>query len=149
MALSYTDRKGRSSDCTVLPYGLVAHSGRWYLTGADPAGGEVSTFRLDRIAAMTVQSGSFVVPAEFGPAAIVLDSSPARRGPTMYRCGSTAASSTFAAISRPVSRPCPRSRPRGTPDDDPRTDTGETCSDGSSAAAARRKHRMGPCPDPD
>ncbi|MFJ1975590.1 helix-turn-helix transcriptional regulator [Streptomyces sp. NPDC087903] len=74
VAINYTDRKGRSSDRTVLPYGLVAHSGRWYLTGADPAVGEVRTFRLDRIAAMTVQSGSFTVPAGFDPAATVLDS---------------------------------------------------------------------------
>ncbi len=74
VAINYTDRKGRSSDRTVWPYGLVAHSGRWYLTGADPAGGEVRTFRLDRINTMTVQAGSFVAPAEFDPAATVLDS---------------------------------------------------------------------------
>lgn len=74
VAMSYTDRKGRDSDRTVLPYGLVAHAGRWYLTGADPADGEVRTFRLDRIAAMSVRSGSFAVPAEFDPAATVLDS---------------------------------------------------------------------------
>ncbi|MFI6338742.1 helix-turn-helix transcriptional regulator [Streptomyces sp. NPDC050535] len=72
--ISYTDRKGRSSDRTVLPYGLVAHSGRWYLTGADPSGGEVRTFRLEGIAAMSVRSGSFTVPADFDPAATVLDS---------------------------------------------------------------------------
>ncbi|MFF8790686.1 helix-turn-helix transcriptional regulator [Streptomyces sp. NPDC015125] len=76
VALTYTDRKGRSSDRTVLPYGLVAHSGRWYLTGADPAAGEgeVRTFRLDRITAATVQPGSFVVPADFDPVTTVLDS---------------------------------------------------------------------------
>ncbi|MCB5908843.1 helix-turn-helix transcriptional regulator [Streptomyces pinistramenti] len=77
VAVTYTDRKGRSSDRTVLPYGLVAHSGRWYLTAADPTAGddgEIRTFRLDRIAAMTVQSGSFVVPESFDPAATVLDS---------------------------------------------------------------------------
>lgn len=39
VAITYTDRKGRSTDRTVLPYGLVAHSGRWYLTGVDPADG--------------------------------------------------------------------------------------------------------------
>ncbi|MER5466427.1 WYL domain-containing protein [Streptomyces sp. NPDC002668] len=44
MAINCTDRKGRSSDRTVLPYGLVAHSGRWYLL-ADPAGEEVRTSR--------------------------------------------------------------------------------------------------------
>ncbi|WP_405782907.1 helix-turn-helix transcriptional regulator [Streptomyces sp. NBC_00859] len=73
VVIRYTDRKGRSSERTVLPYGLVAHSGRWYLTGADPAGQEVRTFRLDRIASMTVQSGSFVTPADFDPAATVLE----------------------------------------------------------------------------
>ncbi|MFD4552783.1 helix-turn-helix transcriptional regulator [Streptomyces sp. NPDC058469] len=74
VAIGYTDRKGRASDRTVLPYGLVAHAGRWYLTGADPADGEVRTFRLDRITAMNVRPGSFAVPAEFDPAAAVLDS---------------------------------------------------------------------------
>ncbi|MFJ5303016.1 helix-turn-helix transcriptional regulator [Streptomyces sp. NPDC088350] len=73
VAIAYTDRKGRDSDRTVLPYGLVAHAGRWYLTGADPADGEVRTFRLDRITAMSVRSGSFDVPADFDPAATVLD----------------------------------------------------------------------------
>lgn len=74
VAIGYTDRKGRGSDRTVLPYGLVAHAGRWYLTGADPADGEVRTFRLDRITGMSVRPGSFAVPDEFDPAATVLDS---------------------------------------------------------------------------
>ncbi|MFE3883316.1 helix-turn-helix transcriptional regulator [Streptomyces lydicus] len=76
VALTYTDRKGQRSDRTVLPYGLVAHSGRWYLTGADPAAGEgeVRTFRLDRITAAAVQPGSFDVPPAFDPVTTVLDS---------------------------------------------------------------------------
>jgi len=74
VAIGYTDRKGRTSERTVLPYGLVAHAGRWYLTGAGPADGEVRTFRLDRVTALRVGSGSFDVPAEFDPAATVLDS---------------------------------------------------------------------------
>ena len=74
VGIGYTDRKGRGSDRTVLPYGLVAHAGRWYLTGADPADGEVRTFRLDRITSMTVRSGSFAVPDDFDPAATLLNS---------------------------------------------------------------------------
>ncbi|MFG3254626.1 helix-turn-helix transcriptional regulator [Streptomyces sp. NPDC048172] len=76
VALTYTGRAGRRSERTVLPYGLVAHSGRWYLTGVDPDAGdaEVRTFRLDRIAAMDVRPGSFAVPAGFDPVATVLDS---------------------------------------------------------------------------
>jgi predicted DNA-binding transcriptional regulator YafY len=73
VTIGYTDRKGRDSDRTVLPYGLVAHAGRWYLTGADPADGTVRTFRLDRVTAVRVRSGSFDVPADFDPAATVLD----------------------------------------------------------------------------
>ncbi|MGY1435304.1 helix-turn-helix transcriptional regulator [Streptomyces reniochalinae] len=75
VALTYSDRRGRVSDRTVLPYGLVAHSGRWYLTAADRAAGdgEVRTFRLDRITALSVQSGSFEIPAGFDPVATVLD----------------------------------------------------------------------------
>ena len=41
---------GRRSERTLHPYGIVAHSGRWYVTGTDTAIGEDRTFRLDRIA---------------------------------------------------------------------------------------------------
>ncbi|MFJ9471729.1 helix-turn-helix transcriptional regulator [Streptomyces caniferus] len=91
VTLNYTDRKGRSTDRTVLPYGLVAHSGRWYLTAATPAtpatpadtagpaasaasaGEEIRTFRLDRITSLTVQPGSFTVPPDFDPVTALLD----------------------------------------------------------------------------
>ncbi|GAA1695798.1 WYL domain-containing protein [Streptomyces yatensis] len=72
VALSYTAWKGRRSERTVHPYGIVAHSGRWYVTGADSASGEVRTFRLDRIESATVLPGSFEVPVGFDPAARVL-----------------------------------------------------------------------------
>jgi predicted DNA-binding transcriptional regulator YafY len=42
VALGYTDRRGRSSERTVWPYGLVAHGGRWYLTAAAPPTGPVA-----------------------------------------------------------------------------------------------------------
>ncbi|TCK24958.1 putative DNA-binding transcriptional regulator YafY [Pseudonocardia endophytica] len=71
VAISYTDRDGRSSERTVEPYGLVAHSGRWYVTGADSASGDVRTFRLDRITAPAVRSGTFDVPDGFDPSAHV------------------------------------------------------------------------------
>ncbi|MFF7638245.1 helix-turn-helix transcriptional regulator [Kitasatospora sp. NPDC008050] len=71
--IGYTDRQGRDSVRVVRPYGLVAHTGRWYLTGADPGSGELRNFRLDRITAMAVQPGSFEVPAGFDPVAAVLD----------------------------------------------------------------------------
>jgi predicted DNA-binding transcriptional regulator YafY len=72
VAVSYTTRDGRQSERTVHPYGIVVHSGRWYVTGADSASGEVRTFRLDRIETATVLPGSFDIPAGFDPAARVL-----------------------------------------------------------------------------
>ncbi|MFD2422723.1 helix-turn-helix transcriptional regulator [Amycolatopsis pigmentata] len=72
VAIAYTAWNGRRSERTVHPYGIVAHSGRWYVTGADSARGEVRTFRLDRIESTTTAPGSFEVPAGFDPEAHVL-----------------------------------------------------------------------------
>lgn len=90
--LDYTDSLGRRTSRTVHPYGIVAHSGRWYVTAVDPsvpgAGepstdgepgeegsgrrGAVRTFRVDRIEAVTPLPGSFEVPAGFDPAGTLL-----------------------------------------------------------------------------
>jgi predicted DNA-binding transcriptional regulator YafY len=70
--ISYTGRHGRRGERVVHPYGIVAHSGRWYVTGADSASGEVRTFRLDRVAHVTVSDSVFEVPTGFDPAAQVL-----------------------------------------------------------------------------
>jgi predicted DNA-binding transcriptional regulator YafY len=75
VALTYTDRDGRTSERTLFPYGIVAHSGRWYLAAADPAAGpdgEARTFRLDRISAPAVRAGTFVPPDGFDAAAHVV-----------------------------------------------------------------------------
>lgn len=64
-AITYTDRAGRASDRTINPYGIVAHSTRWYVTGADSTSGEIRTFRLDRVSAPTIRQGTFDVPDEF------------------------------------------------------------------------------------
>lgn len=72
--ISYRDRAGRRSGRTLHPYGLVAHAGRWYVTGADSASGEVRTFRLDRIEQAQIIHGTFAVPDGFAPADAVLTS---------------------------------------------------------------------------
>jgi predicted DNA-binding transcriptional regulator YafY len=72
LTVDYGDSRGRSSTRTVLPYGIVAHSGRWYLTGADRADGEVRAFRVDRITAVRSLPDTFQVPAGFDPAGVVL-----------------------------------------------------------------------------
>jgi predicted DNA-binding transcriptional regulator YafY len=63
VAFRYEDRNGRRSQRTMLPFGIVAHSGRWYVTGTDSLSGEVRTFRLDRITFPTVLPQTFDVPA--------------------------------------------------------------------------------------
>ncbi|MBB4743715.1 putative DNA-binding transcriptional regulator YafY [Actinoplanes octamycinicus] len=54
------------------PYGLVVHSGRWYVIGLDTAAGEERTLRLDRISEARGLPGTFVPPADFDPAARLL-----------------------------------------------------------------------------
>ncbi len=72
VSIRYTARGGRRSERTFHPYGLVAHSGRWYVTGADPGIGEDRTLRLDRIADARILPGSFEPPVGFEPAQQVL-----------------------------------------------------------------------------
>jgi predicted DNA-binding transcriptional regulator YafY len=63
VAISYTARDGHRSERVLHPYGLVAHAGRWYVTGTDPAIGQDRTFRLDRITDARTRPGSFESPA--------------------------------------------------------------------------------------
>ncbi|MFE0022273.1 helix-turn-helix transcriptional regulator [Amycolatopsis sp. NPDC059021] len=70
--LAYTASHGGASERVVQPYGVVAHSGRWYVTGFDSASGEVRTFRVDRITSVETREGTFDVPAGFDSAERVL-----------------------------------------------------------------------------
>ncbi|MCX3058264.1 helix-turn-helix transcriptional regulator [Streptomyces beihaiensis] len=72
VSIRYTDREGRRSERILHPYGIVAHSGRWYVTGKDARIGEDRTFRLDRVAAARTLPGSFEAPEGPGPAQRVL-----------------------------------------------------------------------------
>lgn len=72
VAISYAASDGRRSERTIHPFGIVAHSGRWYATGADSASGQTRTFRLDRILHAQPQAGSFDVPDGFDAAEHVL-----------------------------------------------------------------------------
>ncbi|WP_432093313.1 helix-turn-helix transcriptional regulator [Streptomyces sp. bgisy100] len=72
ISIRYTAGDGRRSERTLHPYGVVAHSGRWYVTAADLSAGEDRTFRLDRITGVRVLPGSFEPPAGIDPAERVL-----------------------------------------------------------------------------
>ncbi|MFD7769193.1 helix-turn-helix transcriptional regulator [Streptomyces sp. NPDC059787] len=72
VSIRYTDRDGGRSERTLHAYGIVAHAGRWYVTGKDARIGEDRTFRLDRIADARTLPGSFEAPVGPGPAQRVL-----------------------------------------------------------------------------
>ncbi|WP_031465587.1 helix-turn-helix transcriptional regulator [Sciscionella sediminilitoris] len=72
--LGYLAGHGGASERVVHPYGIVTHSGRWYLTGFDSASEQVRTFRVDRISSVGLRAGTFAVPEGFDPAQRVLTS---------------------------------------------------------------------------
>ncbi|MET9351719.1 WYL domain-containing protein [Streptomyces sp. NPDC006617] len=75
LAIRYTGGRrggGGRGERTLYPYGLVAHAGRWYVTGRDLSVGAERTFRLDRIDGARVLPGTFEPPPGPGPAERVL-----------------------------------------------------------------------------
>ncbi|MFF4814300.1 helix-turn-helix transcriptional regulator [Kitasatospora sp. NPDC001309] len=72
VSLHHTGRDGRRTERTLHAYGIVAHAGRWYVTGRDALIDEDRTFRLDRIADARTLPGSFDVPDGPDPADRVL-----------------------------------------------------------------------------
>jgi predicted DNA-binding transcriptional regulator YafY len=72
VAMSYTNWRGTPTERRFDPYGLVLHTGRWYVTGHDHRRGEVRTFRLDRVRAVRLTDETFAAPADFDPTAQVL-----------------------------------------------------------------------------
>lgn len=72
LVIRYTDRGGRRSERALHAYGIVAHAGRWYVTGKDARIGEDRTFRLDRVADARALPGTFEAPPGPGPAQRVL-----------------------------------------------------------------------------
>jgi len=47
------------------PYGIVHHAGSWYVVGHCHVRGDTRTFRLDRIAALSLTDRRFTIPAGF------------------------------------------------------------------------------------
>ncbi len=72
VALRYTSFSGRGSRRDFDAYGLVFHSGRWYVTGHDHSSNEVRAFRLDRVVSVEPTSADFAEPADFDATAHVL-----------------------------------------------------------------------------
>ncbi len=67
LEIVHAGRKGRITERTIQPYGVVPHAGHWYLTGHDTERQEVRTFRLDRVITAKPGSDTFVVPTNIRP----------------------------------------------------------------------------------
>jgi predicted DNA-binding transcriptional regulator YafY len=70
-SFQYQRNDGEQARREVDPYGLVFHSGRWYLTGHDHGRDEVRTYRVDRITEVSNRSEQFEIPAGFDAVAHV------------------------------------------------------------------------------
>src|SRR5580693_3367995 len=65
--LRYRSHAEQDGERDLDPYGLVLHSGRWYVTGRDGTSGELRTFRVDRVREALLSGVSFDPPADFDP----------------------------------------------------------------------------------
>lgn len=72
LSLRYTDRTGHRTERTLHAYGIVAHAGRWYVTGEDTRLGEARSLRLDRITDARPLPGTFEEPPGLDPAQRVI-----------------------------------------------------------------------------
>ncbi|GAA0851786.1 WYL domain-containing protein [Streptosporangium amethystogenes subsp. fukuiense] len=72
--LAYRSWRGDASTRDLDPYGIVFHSGRWYVAGLDHGSGEIRTFRVDRVAGAERTERRFPGPDDFDPVAHVVGS---------------------------------------------------------------------------
>lgn len=67
IGISYRSWRGEQTERDLDPYGLVLHTGRWYVAGLDHRSGQIRTFRVDRIAAVHPRAATFQQPGDFDP----------------------------------------------------------------------------------
>jgi predicted DNA-binding transcriptional regulator YafY len=63
----YRSWRGEETRRDVDAYGLVFHAGRWYVTGFDHRRGQIRTFRLDRVSAVSTLPTTYDMPPGFDP----------------------------------------------------------------------------------
>ncbi|MGX1762043.1 helix-turn-helix transcriptional regulator [Streptomyces lydicus] len=67
VGLRYRSWHREHTEREVDPYGVVFHSGCWYLVGHDHLRDGLRTFRIDRIASATPGTATFTAPDDFDP----------------------------------------------------------------------------------
>ncbi|MFC5745411.1 helix-turn-helix transcriptional regulator [Actinomadura rugatobispora] len=65
--IGYRSWRESTSERDLDPYGLVFHSGRWYVTGHDHASGQVRTFRVDRVRSAELGRDTYRMPEDIDP----------------------------------------------------------------------------------
>ena len=70
--IAYRTFAGDESERELSPYGLVVHSGRWYLAAFDHSRDDLRTFRVDRMSRTTLaEAAALEPPADFDAVAYV------------------------------------------------------------------------------
>ncbi|MFJ9360819.1 helix-turn-helix transcriptional regulator [Streptomyces mirabilis] len=69
VGIKYQSWRQDQTERDIDPYGVVFHTGRWYLVGHDHLRDGLRTFRIDRIASVTPRSQTFITPNDFDPVA--------------------------------------------------------------------------------
>ncbi|GGW30902.1 transcriptional regulator [Streptomyces lucensis JCM 4490] len=69
VGISHRSWREEHTERDVDPYGVVFHTGRWYVVGHDHLRDGLRTFRIDRIASVTSRAGGFTTPDGFDPVA--------------------------------------------------------------------------------
>lgn len=67
VGISHVSSREEHTERDVDPYGVVFHTGRWYVVGHDHLRDDLRSFRIDRIASVTPRAGTFTVPDGFDP----------------------------------------------------------------------------------
>jgi len=67
--IRYQSWRQDQTERDIDPYGVVFHTGRWYVVGHDHLRDDLRTFRIDRIAAVLPRPRTFAIPDDFDPAA--------------------------------------------------------------------------------
>ncbi len=69
VGITYLSWRQDRTERDIDPYGVVFHTGRWYLVGHDHLRDDLRTFRIDRIASVTPRPQTFATPDGFDPVA--------------------------------------------------------------------------------
>ncbi|MFC9329613.1 helix-turn-helix transcriptional regulator [Kitasatospora sp. NPDC057015] len=69
VGIKYQSWRQEQSERDIDPYGVVFHTGRWYLVGHDHLRDDLRTFRIDRIASVHPRPQTFTTPNDFDPVA--------------------------------------------------------------------------------